>query len=447
MPRAGLVALPLNASLGPAELSYIFSQASPRAVVASQNVLGNLSEIRATDLGVQNVFVIDGPTDSDFDVPGAAPFEDLLSANHADVDVRTSDRDPVQCLYTSGTTAMPKGVLTSHLAVTFTSIAVAYDMQLTEEDVTLVPLPLSHVAALNAILTAHLLAGGAVHFMQSWDASRAAAEIERLGVTNMVLTGPMWTDLATRAREGNRDISSLRRCIVGMANLSPERAGQLRALAPNAVFTLASGMTEFTSWQTAVKPADEHTKALSWGSPSLMTEVAIMDETGALVNPNVKGEIVYRGPTVMNGYLRQAEEANKLCDGGWFRTGDLGYLDEDHVLWFVDRLKDMIKTGGENVASLEVAEALFAHPDVVDCAVVGLPHDRWSEAVTAFVKVPEGASVTAEALLEHCRSRLTPFKVPKRVVLVSDFPRTTSGKIQKAKLRELYSDLYEAIRR
>lgn len=440
--RGGLVALPLSPGLGLNELTHIFAQARPRAIVASRAVIPSLSALaeEVPDLGV--VYLIDDPEDDDLAVLDAARFSDLAAEDESDVWADSGDRDAVQCLYTSGTTAAPKGVLTSHLAVTFTSIAVAYDMHLTEDDVTLVPLPLNHVAALNAILTAHLLAGGAVHFMQAWDAARAAAEIERLGVTNMVLTGPMWTEVVTRAREDGRDISSLRRCIVGMANLAPDRAEQLRALAPKADITLASGMTEFTSWQVAVRPADQETKALSWGSPSLMTEVAVMDESGNLLGPNTPGEIVYRGPTAMNGYLNLEEEGEKLCDNGWFRSGDLGYLDEDHTLWFVDRLKDMIKTGGENVASIEVAEALFSHPEVLDCAVVGLPHERWSEAITAFVKVKDGSPVSGEGLIEHCRSRLSVYKVPKRVILVDEFPRTSSGKIQKAKLREEHADLY-----
>jgi acyl-CoA synthetase (AMP-forming)/AMP-acid ligase II len=348
----------------------------------------------------------------------------------------------VQCLYTSGTTSRPKGALTSHIAAVFAGISVAHTLRLTEVDVGLASLPLHHVAGLNATATSHLLVGAALHLVPRWDAGETAAAVERLGVTNMMLSGPMWTELARRAQEDGRDLSSMRQCVVGMASLVPERAEELREVAPNAVIFLASGMTEFTSWQTAQHGDEARDKLLSWGSPTLMTEVRVMDPDGNLLPPNQTGEIVYRGPTAMNGYLGQPEATAEQCRDGWFRSGDLGYMDEDSTVWFVDRSKDMIKTGGENVASLEVSDVLFSHPAVEDCAVVGLPHERWSEAVTAFVKVRQGRSVTAEELTELCGAHLARFKVPKQIVFVDEFPRTGSGKIQKAKLREAHADLY-----
>ena len=444
--RAGLIAVPINPMIAPAELEHILSETTPKIVVTSAASLVKLASQIGASTSLTHLFVADdlGTSSVGSELEGITiqPFEQLLSPDDSDVEEVTEDRMPVQCLYTSGTTSMPKGVLASHLAITFTSIAVAYDMRLTEQDVTITPFPLNHVAGLNTICTTHLLAGAAVHLRPGWNSATMAAEIEQLGITNLVLAGPMWVELAEVARQAGNDLSSLQTCIVGMASLLPERAEPLRALAPNANIVLASGMTEFASWQCAIRPEDQITKALSWGSPGFMNEVAIMNEAGRLLEPNVIGEIVYRGPTAMNGYLGKPAVTAELCRDGWFRTGDVGYLDEEHVLWFVDRTKDMIKTGGENVASLEVSDALFAHPDVADCAVVGLPHERWSEAITAFVKPVEGSSVTSDELVEHCRNHLTAFKVPKAIVFVEEFPRTSSGKIQKAKLRETFISMY-----
>lgn len=444
--RAGLIAVPVNPMLAPAELEHILGETQPKVVVTSAASLVRLAPQIAATNSVTHVFVVDSlegsAADADLSVISVLPFARLLSNDDSDVEEPTEDRMPVQCLYTSGTTSMPKGVLSSHLAITFTSIAVAYDMGLTNLDVTITPFPLNHVAGLNTICTSHLLAGGAVHLRPAWDSVAMAAEIERLGITNLVLAGPMWVELAEVAHKAGADLSSLQTCIVGMASLLPERAELLRTLAPDANIVLASGMTEFASWQCAIRPEDQVAKALSWGSPGFMNEVGIMDEAGNLLEAGTVGEIVYRGPTAMNGYLGKPEATAELCRDGWFRTGDMGYLDKEHVLWFVDRIKDMIKTGGENVASLEVTDVLFAHPEIADCAVVGLPHERWSEAITAFVKPIEGSTLTSEELAEHCRSHLTGYKVPKAFVFVEEFPRTSSGKIQKAKLRDAYVDFY-----
>jgi long-chain acyl-CoA synthetase len=192
-------------------------------------------------------------------------------------------------------------------------------------------------------------------------------------------------------------------------------------------------MTEFSPPTTFQLVEHQHDKSGSWGPPSPTVDVRIMDEGGELLPPGEIGEIVYRGAHCMNGYFGSPEANEDAFRGGWFRTGDVGYLDDEGVVWFTDRKKDMIKTGGENVASIEVERCLLSHPGVSEAAVLGLPDERWGESVTAFVVGTAGE----EDLIAWCRERLAPFKVPKRVIAVEEFPRTGTGKIQKHVLRGL----------
>src|SRR6202011_6106898 len=227
-----------------------------------------------------------------------------------------------------------------------------------------------------------------------------------------------------------------------IASLPPERSARLRELCPSAAVILCSGQTEFTGFEECQRPEHQFTKPLAWGDPTLMTDVGIMDDSGNLLPPHETGEIVYRGPQAMTEYFAHGELTAESFKFGWFHSGDLGYLDDAHTVFFVDRKKDMIKTGGKNVASVDVATVILAIDGVADCAVVGLPHERWTEAVTAFVQMSPGASIAPEEVISFCKERMASYKVPKKVLIVQDFPRTASGKIQKVKLREQFGDLY-----
>lgn len=448
--RIGAVALPLNPHLREHEYRQILGEARPRILVA-QDDYADLAQRLASEPGssVETVVRAGRPGDgAGRDVaqrPGGAPtlvLDDLRSPDASDVEVLVDDRAAVQCIYTSGTTASPKGVVTSHVAAVFTALTVAHHTKIAAGDVGLVLLPVHHVGGLNDTTIPHLVVGATVVLVDGWDAPTVAAALERHAVTDVLLTAPMWTELLALNDDGRHDWGALRTCLCGIATLPPERAARLRELCPNADVILASGQTEFTGFQECQTKEHPFTKPLAWGAPSLMTDVAIMNDEGVLVGPNVVGEIVYRGPQAMTGYFAHPELTDESFKFGWFHSGDLGYVDEEHTVFFVDRKKDMIKTGGENVASIEVAHAIVSLPGVADCAVVGLPHPRWTEAITAFVQVQPGSTVSEDDVLERCRERLAPFKVPKKVIFVDDFPRTASGKIQKVPLRERHTELY-----
>jgi acyl-CoA synthetase (AMP-forming)/AMP-acid ligase II len=207
---------------------------------------------------------------------------------------------------------------------------------------------------------------------------------------------------------------------------------------PNAKVLLGSGQTECVPATVFQWPSHQDTKAASWGPATTTVDARIMDHAGALLPAGETGEIVYRGPHVMSGYWNNPAANTAAFAHGWFHSGDVGHLDEEGVVWFTDRVKDMVKTGGENVSSVEVERVLLASPEIVECAVIGVPHERWGEAVTAVV-VPADPdaepAALAERLIAHCRAHLAGFQVPKHIEVRTGLPKTATGKIQKYRLR------------
>jgi acyl-CoA synthetase (AMP-forming)/AMP-acid ligase II len=445
--RIGAIALPLNPTLKLAELAHIVNETKPTILIAQgdyEEVVGELCETAPSLKRLVLAIRADGeepklPTGSSYT---AGRFVDLLEGDSRDVEVYVEDRDALQCIYTSGTTASPKGVITSHVAALFTALTVAHHVRIVDGDVGLVVLPIHHVGGLNDTALPHIVAGATVVLLDGWGAVKVAEALQKYAVTDTALTAPMWIELINLNSDNRYNWTAIKTALFSIASLPPERSAQLRVLCPSAFVILCSGQTEFTGFQECQRPEHQFTKPLAWGDPTLMTDIGIMDDGGKLLPPNQVGEIVYRGPQAMTEYYAHDALTAESFKFGWFHSGDLGYLDDDHTVFFVDRKKDMIKTGGENVASIDVTHVILAIEGVADCAVVGLPHERWTEAVTAFVQLSPGASLAPEDVISFCKERLAGYKVPKKVLLVEDFPRTASGKIQKVKLREQFGDLY-----
>jgi acyl-CoA synthetase (AMP-forming)/AMP-acid ligase II len=445
--RIGAIALPLNPTLKLAEFNHVAGETKPAVLIAQgdyQEVSGELCQMVPSLKHLVLAARADGgepvlPSGTSYT---SNRFADLLEGDGRDVEVYVEDRDALQCIYTSGTTASPKGVITSHVGAIFTALTVAHHVRIYDGDVGLVVLPIHHVGGLNDTTLPHIVAGATVVLLDGWDAVKVAEALEKHAVTDTALTAPMWIELINLNSDNRYDWTAIKTALFSIASLPPERSAQLRALCPSASVILCSGQTEFTGFQECQRPEHQYSKPLAWGDPTLMTDIGIMDDDGKLLPPNQVGEIVYRGPQAMTEYYAHDALTAESFKFGWFHSGDLGYLDDDHTVFFVDRKKDMIKTGGENVASIDVTHVILAIDGVADCAVVGLPHERWTEAVTAFVQVSPGATLAPEDVVSFCKERLAGYKVPKKVLLVDDFPRTASGKIQKVKLRERFADLY-----
>lgn len=429
--RIGATALPMNPRLTIDELTYIVRETHPHALVVQGDYGTIARELREREPSITLVAITGDPS-----------WEALRVGDGAPVEVFVDERDAMQCLFTSGTTANPKGVMLSHVSTCFTALSAAHHMRVNYADNALVVMPIHHVGGLNDSSIVFLTVGATTVLVDGWNAKRVADRLQEFKVTATLLTAPMWIDLMNLNHDGRYDWTSMRSAIMGIATLPPERAAVLRTMCPNAVTLLASGQTEFCGYEEGQRPEHQHTKPLAWGDPTLMTDIAIMDDEGRLLPPGEPGEIVYRGPQAMSSYFGPPELTDEAFAFGWFHSGDLGYLDEDHTVFFLDRKKDMIKTGGENVASVEVTEVLLGHAAVLDCAVVGLPHERWTEAITGFVLLAQGAEASEGELIAHCKQRLAGFKVPKRVLVVEELPKTASGKVQKVKLRETYAKLY-----
>lgn len=437
--RAGLICMPVNLGLRANEIAFCLRDAKARVMIA-EAALQEMVQVAMKEGPdeLQRVFW--------FGAEAVSPQEDfdklLQSGSDAPLEVFVGDRDIVQLLYTSGTTANPKGVLTSHLAVTMAGLSNAIGHQCGPDSVALVGLPLFHCAMLNSVTMPFLIVGAKVVLTKGFEPTLAARLIDEQQVTVMVLLPMMYGMwLGDPAYQG-RTFPSMKRAMYAMAPMPPERLKAIHEMFPNADVVLGSGQTEFTPATCMQRPEHQWSKAATWGTATVMTRVAIMGEDGRLLPRGETGEIVYRGPHCMQGYLNLPEENRQSFRHGWFHSGDVAHIDEDGAIWFKDRYKDVIKSGGENVTSIEVERCLMEHPAVADAAVVGAPHERWGEAVVASVVLAADKSADEAALIEHCRERLGGFKVPKSIVIVQEFPRTGTGKIQKHLIRAQVRDLF-----
>jgi acyl-CoA synthetase (AMP-forming)/AMP-acid ligase II len=441
--KAGLVALPVNLMLAAEDIGWILADSGTRIVVADPAFVPLLEAVLPAVPAITTV-VLTGEQ-----VPGSVAGRpvrrwDDVAVDPTPVQVLVEDRDTLHCLYTSGTTARPKGVLTSHLAVHVGVLSNALQTGHRRGDefsVLPIVLPLFHTTALDTLLLPVLLTGGTAILPGGFEPEAFLELVERRAATHLMLLPMMYAALLASPGIRTRDLSSVQLCIYAMAPMPQERITAIAAAFPNAKVLLGSGQTECVPATVFQWPSHQETKAASWGPATATVDTRIMDPAGRLLAPGETGEIVYRGPHVMSGYWNNPAANTAAFAHGWFHSGDVGHLDEEGVVWFTDRVKDMVKTGGENVSSVEVERVLLASPEIVEAAVIGVPDDRWGEAVTAVV-VPADPDADPAALagrlLGHCRQHLAGFQVPKRIEVRTGLPKTATGKIQKHELRNQF---------
>jgi acyl-CoA synthetase (AMP-forming)/AMP-acid ligase II len=447
--KAGIVVVPISLVWRSDEIGYVLGHSGAKGVVVEAQLVDALRAPLAQHPDLELVIA-----------PGLASAAELeaLAADHltlAEVasdqprlapEVIIADRAPLTYMYTSGTTSAPKGVVSSHLAVYLGSLTAAHEMRFTAEDRLGAMMPLFHVAQLNAFSSPMIMVGGTVVLMRGFEADRLLDTIERERLTFVFGLPVMYRELMDHATIGGRDLTSLRRCGYAMAPLP--KADLLRAMDTfGCGFSLGFGQTEMVPMTTIFQPEHQISHHGAVGEQIVNTQIEIMDKEGNLLPRGASGEIVYRGPQALESYLDNDEATAEAMAGGWFHSGDLGHFDQTGMLWFEDRAKDVIKSGGENVASLEVERAIYESDSrVKEVAVVGLPHDRWMEAVTALVIPHPGSGLTTTELEAAVRERLAPFKRPKSILIVDEFPRTATGKIQKNVLRTQLRDHYNDVR-
>jgi long-chain acyl-CoA synthetase len=431
--KAGVVAVPINPEITAEDIDYEFDHSEADAVIVDDAFHGKVGEVLADrDLDTLAVIAWEGDG-TDTTHPTFREF--VAAADATEPAVEIHDEDLAQIMYTSGTTSRPKGVLLSHKAIHAGSLNAVIGNDMDRHDVMSGVMPLFHCAQLTMVKGAMHVSARTV-LRRGFDPDQFLRDVETEGITWAFLLPAMFKGLAERDDIDGRDLSSLRRCLYAMTPIGSE-ALETCIETLDADFALASGQTEAYPPTCVYHPEWQLEKEGNyWGHAVANTDIAIMDEDGTLLNRGEVGEIVYRGPNVMDGYLKNEAATREAFAHGWFHSGDMGFFDEDGLLKFVDRKKDMIKSGGENVSTQKVESTLLDHPAVAELAVVGLPHDRWGEAVTAFVVPAAGADADPEDVREYARDRLAGFEAPKAVEFVDELPKTATGKIQKYQLAQ-----------
>jgi long-chain acyl-CoA synthetase len=431
--KLGVVCVPVNLGWRPDEVAYVLGHSQARGIVVESQLVTAMRDAVAKVPEVTDVIV------------ASRDLESLSS--HADTTEPqryVDDGDALSYLYTSGTTSFPKGVVGSHKAIYLESMSGALDSGWRFDDRFAAMMPMFHTAQLNAFCTPAIMVGATIYVMRGFDPAVLLDLIEREQITQIFGLPMMYRAMLDHPGFADRDLLSLRRAVYAMAPMPDDLIG--RCLTGfGCDFALLFGQTEMSPCTTLFRPEHQLSHIGAVGTPLIGVQVAIMGPDGDLLPPGKAGEIVYRGPSTMSGYLRDEEATATAFAYGWFHSGDVGYFGDDGVLWFTDRHKDVIKTGGENVASIEVEKAVYAaDPRVSEVVVVGLPHERWSEAITAFVVPRPGQTIDPAGLIAALKARIDGFKVPKAVILVDQLPKTSTGKIQKNVVRSDYAQHYQA---
>ena len=426
--RAGLIHVPVNYALTGEELGYILRQSGAAAFICD----AELAQHAGPAAGLAHVGRFAGG--DGFDVLKVA--RDLSIS--ADYDDDNAETDVAQIVYTSGTTAAPKGAAMTHQAMIAQYHSCIYGMEYRGDDRHIAALPLYHTAQMHAFLMPALVTGAWQLLLPAPAPDVVLAAIETHGMTSFFAPPTVWIGLLRHPDFDKRDLSSLRRIYYGASIMPVPVLQELRTRLPRAAMYNCYGQTEIAPLATIHRPADLEARPASVGKPVLNVETRVVDVDMNDVAPGTHGEIVHRSPQLLVGYWDKPEETEAVFAGGWFHSGDVGYFDEEGFLYVVDRIKDVINTGGVLVASRDVEEALFTHPAVSEVAAIALPDPKWIEAIGAVVVVRDGMAVTEAELIAHARQHLAAFKVPKRILFADDLPRNTAGKLLKRELRRMY---------
>jgi fatty-acyl-CoA synthase len=421
--RAGLVHVPVNQNLTGEDLTYIVGQSGSSLVLADPDLTGRLPDsVRTLPLR---------------DADGSL-LARLASAPAYDGPEPRSE-DLVQLLYTSGTTALPKGAMMTHRALVHEYLSAITALDLSAGDRPVHSLPLYHSAQLHVFLLPYLAAGATNIILDAPDGDRILDLIEADRADSLFAPPTVWIGLSNRPDFTTRNLDGLRKVYYGASIMPVPVLERLRERLPKLAFYNCFGQSEIGPLATVLAPDEHKGRMDSCGRPVLFVDARVVDEDGKEVPDGTPGEIVYRSPQLCEGYWDKPEETADAFRDGWFHSGDLAVRDAHGYFTIVDRVKDVINSGGVLVASRQVEDALYTHDAVAEVAVIGLPDERWIEAVTAVVVPREGEEVEEAELIAHAREKLAHFKAPKRVLFVDELPRNASGKILKRELRDRFA--------
>ncbi len=435
--RAGVVLVPINFMLTAEEISYILGHCNARGFIVEADLVPVAAQAMAAvpTLGCRAALVHPGQVCP----PDWPDFADWLHTSSAPPDCHLDDDQLLRIMYTSGTESRPKGVMHSSRSLMWQYISTIVAGSMSGDDVEAHSLPLYHCAQLDNFLATDVYLGATSIILPRPEPELVLRTIERYGVTNYFAPPTVWISLLRSPAFDEMDLSSLRKGYYGASPMPTEILHEMRERLPQLRLWNFYGQTEMAPLASALGPAEQDAHAGAAGRPVVNVETVILDEADTPVAAGVVGEIAHRSPHLMLGYLDDEEKTAQALSGGWFHSGDLGFYDEHGLLHVVDRKKDMIKTGGENVASREVEEVLYRHNGIQEAAVFALPHPLWVEAVAAAVVPRADCELTEDEVVAHCREHLAGFKTPKQVFFVDALPKNPSGKLLKRDLRQRFT--------
>ena len=440
--RLGAVLVPVNFMLNAKEAAYNVGHSGASVLCVGSDFIDKGLAIKEMDNEVETMVwlpgLVDEPTPD-----GWITYNDLFAENTDAPKVDLDGTDLAQIIYTSGTESLPKGALLSHEAIIWQYVSVIVDGEITTSDNILHTLPLYHCAQLDCFLGPGIYVGSTNVILATPTPEAILPLIESHKINSFFSPPTVWIALMRSPLFEKYKVSYLNKGYYGAAIMPVEVLKELSQRLPQIRLWNFYGQTEIAPLATVLGPDDQMTKLGSAGLPTLNVETRVVDDSMVDIQPGEIGEIVHRSPQLLLGYFKDEERTKAAFEGGWFHSGDLATIDEDGYISVVDRKKDMIKTGGENVASREVEEAIYLLPEVEEVAVIGIAHPYWIEAVVAVIVVKDAETLTEEAVIKHCRKELAHFKAPKQVVFADSLPKNPSGKVLKRDLRTSYADIVD----
>lgn len=425
--KVGAVAATLPSTLTRDELDFLIRESIPKVIFTSEEKRDDLKEMREPDVLIKII------------CPGGdLDFESLMEMGSPSFQAVERDReDTAAILFTGGTTGEPKGVMLSHENIQTAIQSVVFNERSTADDCALCFLPFNHVFGQMHIMNSTILSGGSIELIPAFDMEQVLEILSKGRVTKLFAVPTIYVRLLTLENLKEK-LGSVRYCFSAAASMAAEVIRQWKKRTGLDIHE-AYGMTESASMVT-YNHYHRHVTG-SIGTAAGTTEIQIRDLEGNILEHGEEGEICIRGRNIMKGYLNRLEETESSFWNEWFRSGDMGKIDEGGYLYIVDRLKDMIITGGENVYPREIEEVLFTHPKVQECTVIGLPDKEWGERVTAMVIPKPGQTVNDGELRAYLKTRLSAFKVPKEYRIVDQLPKSSTGKILKRVLKKTVMDI------
>ena len=436
--RTGMIHVPINFALVKEELLYLLKQSGAVAIFMDEDLAANVDAV-VKDTAVTTTGTLHAKTP-------VASLADILHIGQSDADhqppaVTVQDTDIAQILYTSGTTSHPKGAMHTHRGFMAEYSSCIQHLNLTSQDRSLAALPLYHSAQMHVFTMPALMMGAMSYILQAPLPDQVFEAISSEKLNSVFAPPTVWIGLLRNSGFDQHDLSSLVNVYYGASIMPEPVVAELQQRLPGCRLFNCYGQSEMAPLATVLAPEEQEGRLASIGKPVMSVETRIVDPlTMEDCPPGERGEIVHRSPHVMVGYWDKPEQTAEAFAGGWFHSGDLAYADDEGYIYIVDRIKDVVNTGGVLVASRDVEEALYLHPAVAEVAVIGTPHDKWIEAITAVVVFKDGETADIEELTQHCQQHLASFKVPKSFIVTDALPKNTAGKLLKRTLREQYNE-------